>query len=209
MSIPIQALSEPFPATLIKQRKGNFGKKLDYAEAVTVIQRLNDVLEGQWSFSIIGHRIEAEEVIVHGELKIGDEVHQQFGGSLITRKTDTGELISLADDLKAAASDALKKCASSFGVGLYLYKDASSAKSSRPRPEQPSSGNGNTNGNGNGHLTQEMVARLIEQAKEAGFSQADLIGAAKRLYDKALGQLTLVQAQEVVKELNHSKKERA
>jgi len=160
MSIPIKALSEPFAASLIKQCKGNFGKKLDYAEAITVIQRLNDVLEGDWSFTIIGYRIEAEEVIVHGELKVAGEVHQQFGGSSITRKSETGVILSLADDLKAAASDALKKCASAFGVGIYLYKDASPVRASRPRPEPPVRGNDHSNGAG--HLTQEMVGTLLK-----------------------------------------------
>jgi len=203
MTIPIKALSEPFAANLIKQRRGNFGKKLDYAEAITVIQRLNAVMEGAWSFTIIGYRIETEEVIVHGELKIAGEVHQQFGGSSITRNAETGVMLSLADDLKAAASDALKKCASAFGVGLYLYKDSTPVRTPRPRPEPPTRVNGN--GNGNGHLTQEMVGTLLKQGQEAGFSQADLIGAAKRLYDKPLGQLTVVQAQDLVKDLIKSK----
>lgn len=198
MPIPIKELSEPFPDCLIKRRRGNFGKTVEYAEANTVIQRLNDVLQGDWSFLILNYRIEAEEVIVQGELKVADEVHQQFGGSSITRHTDTGVILSLADDLKAAASDALKKCATAYGIGLYLYKDASPVKPARPRPEP-------SNGNGNGHLSQEMVSNLLKQGQEAGFSQADLIGAAKRLYDKPLGQLTVVQAHELVKELNKSK----
>jgi hypothetical protein len=41
MSIPLKELSEPFPTNQIKQRKGNFGQMLDYAEASTLIQRLN------------------------------------------------------------------------------------------------------------------------------------------------------------------------
>src|SRR5436309_3341261 len=32
-------------------------------------------------------------------------------------------LVSLGDDLKAAATDSLKKCATLFGVGLHLYFD--------------------------------------------------------------------------------------
>ena len=191
MPIPIEKLSQPFPPNLIKQRKGNFGKMLDYAESITVVQRLNDVLEGQWSFTIIGYRIEAEEVIVHGELKIGGEVHQQFGGSSITRNSDTSEILSIADDLKAAAADCLKKCASSFGVGLYLYADSAGNKR-----------------NGNGRLTKEMIATLIAQAKEAGFSQADLIKGARKMFSSSLGQLTVTQAQDLVKQLNKSNNER-
>lgn len=47
MSIPLDKLSVAFPDNLIKQRKGNFGGKLDYVESNTVIARLNEVLEGE------------------------------------------------------------------------------------------------------------------------------------------------------------------
>jgi hypothetical protein len=43
--------------------------------------------------------------------------------SQITRKKDSGEVISLGDDLKAAATDALKKAATLLGVGLHLYSE--------------------------------------------------------------------------------------
>jgi len=201
MSIPIKELSVPFPDSKIKRRKGNFGKQVDYAESVTVIQRLNDVLEGQWSFTIIDYRIEAEEVIVHGELKMGGEVHQQFGGSAITRTKEGNAIVSLADDLKAAASDALKKCASSFGVGLYLYCDQPVVKQNSKTPA-PVVQNGN--GNGSVNLTQEQVAGLFNQAKDAGFQQSDVIKQATKLFQKPVGQLSVLQAREVVKTLNKS-----
>ena len=47
----------------------------------------------------------------------------QFGSSRITRAKETGDIISLADDLKAAATDALKKAATLLGVGLHLYRN--------------------------------------------------------------------------------------
>jgi hypothetical protein len=46
-----------------------------------------------------------------------------FGGTAVTLDKD-GRAISIADDLKAAASDALKKCASLFGVALEMYGGA-------------------------------------------------------------------------------------
>ncbi|MBW2014490.1 MAG: hypothetical protein JRI69_12010 [Deltaproteobacteria bacterium] len=39
----------------------------------------------------------------------------------MTRARENGEMVSLADDLKAAATDAIKKCATLMGVGLHLY----------------------------------------------------------------------------------------
>src|SRR5262249_50333675 len=43
--------------------------------------------------------------------------------SQVTRERESGALVSLGDDLKAAATDALKKCATFLGVGLHLYAD--------------------------------------------------------------------------------------
>ena len=91
-----------------------------------MIQRLNDAFEADWSFTITHHEIlkEAEEVIVIGELKAGGIVKSQFGSSRITRAEETGDIISLADDLKATATDALKKAATLLGVGLHLYGES-------------------------------------------------------------------------------------
>jgi hypothetical protein len=109
----------------IKQREGNFGKKLDYIEGHAVIQRLNDAFDGDWSFTITHHEIlkETDEVIVIGQLNADGIVKSQFGSSRITRAKETGDIISLADDLKAAATDALKKAATLLGVGLHLYRN--------------------------------------------------------------------------------------
>jgi hypothetical protein len=57
----------------------------------------------------------------------------QFGKSGITRSTKDNAIVSLGDDLKAAATDALKKCATLFGVGLHLYFD-DGAKQAAPPP---------------------------------------------------------------------------
>ncbi len=80
MSIPMGKLSEPFPPENIKQRQGFFGQTLDYINAATVIQRLNEVLEGEWAFTILDYRIDPDEVIVKGRMKVGGWVREQFGG---------------------------------------------------------------------------------------------------------------------------------
>jgi recombination DNA repair RAD52 pathway protein len=63
-------LEQPFTPAQIKQRKGRNGV-LDYVEGHAVIQRLNDALEGAWSFEIVGHEIREEEVLVVGRLTTG------------------------------------------------------------------------------------------------------------------------------------------
>ncbi len=116
-----QLLENAFSPNQIKQRHGNFGKTLDYIEGHSVIQRLNEAFDGFWSFEIISHDILKDEVIVQGKLSTDGVIKTQFGSSAITRTKGDGAVISLADDLKAAATDSLKKCATLLGVGLYLY----------------------------------------------------------------------------------------
>ena len=118
-----EMLEAPFPPEQVRQRQGNFGNILDYVEAHAVIQRLNDALNSDWSFEITEHHVmkEINEVLVLGRLSTNGISKCQFGSSSITRSKQGGEIISLADDLKAAATDSLKKCASMLGVGLHLY----------------------------------------------------------------------------------------
>jgi hypothetical protein len=107
-------LERPFEPAQIRQRKGRNGV-LDYVEGHSVIARLNEALDGAWSFE--------DEVVVLGRLTAEGIAKMQFGVSQLTREKGTGALVSLGDDLKAAATDALKKCATFLGVGLHLYAD--------------------------------------------------------------------------------------
>jgi hypothetical protein len=153
-----EILEKPFGPEQIKQREGNFGKILDYIEGHTVIQRLNDAFDADWSFTITHHEImqETDEVIVIGQLNAGGIVKSQFGSSRITRAKETGDIISLADDLKAAATDALKKAATLFGVGLHLYRNELPSGGHRNGYSRPNEGgrngvNGNKTNGGNGN----------------------------------------------------------
>ncbi|HOX44558.1 MAG TPA: Rad52/Rad22 family DNA repair protein [Myxococcota bacterium] len=148
------ALQAPFDASVLKTRKGNFGKQLQYVEGNEYLKRLIDVFAGEWSFEIVEHAIHDAEVVVLVRLSAGSVTKMAFGGSSITVHSETGERLSLADDLKAAATDGLKKAATLLGVGLYLYSD------SAPEAKQPkASGNdGNENGgNGNGRTHARTV----------------------------------------------------
>ena len=148
-----EILEKSFGPEQIKQREGNFGKMLDYIEGHSVIQRLNDAFDADWSFTIIQHEIlkETDEILVIGELKAGNVVKTQFGSSRITRARESGDIISLADDLKAAATDSVKKAATLLGVGLHLYRNDHPKKRYRPSaplhdtPPRNKGGNGNEN----------------------------------------------------------------
>ena len=128
-----QLLEHPFDPAQIKQRKGRNGV-LDYVEGHTVVARLNAALDGAWSFEVVAHEVRDHEVLVLGKLTAAGIVKMQFGASQVTRDRETKALISLGDDLKAAATDALKKCATFLGVGLHLYAE----RPLRPEPARPS-----------------------------------------------------------------------
>ncbi len=115
-----EVLVRPFRAEQIKQRKGHHGQTLSYVDVAAVIERLNEAFDHQWSFEIVSHEIQQGEVIVLGKLTAGGITKCAFGGSNIT-VDKVGDVLSLADDLKAAGSDALKKAASMFGIALDLY----------------------------------------------------------------------------------------
>ena len=124
-----QLLEQNFSQEEIKQRDGSFGHTLNYVSGYTVIERLNQAFESLWSFEIVSHEIHQDEVSVIGKLIAEDVVKTQFGSSRITKARDTGDVVSLADDLKSAATDALKKCSTLLGVGLHLYADKASSVS--------------------------------------------------------------------------------
>ena len=89
-------LEKPFEPGQIRQRKGRNGL-LDYVEGHSVIHRLNEALEGAWSFEIVQHEIREEEVVVIGRLSAEGITKMAFGGSKVTRERESGTLISLSD----------------------------------------------------------------------------------------------------------------
>ena len=117
----LDVLTRPFDAGQIKQREGRGGKRLDYIETHAVITRLNEAFGGAWSFEVADYKTMEGEVVVQGRLTAGGQIKEQFGSAAVARSKDSGKPISIGDDLKSAASDALKKCATLFGVGLHLY----------------------------------------------------------------------------------------
>jgi len=174
-----ELLEKPFDKNQIKQREGNFGKMLDYIEGHSVIQRLNDAFDADWSFAVLKHEVlkETDEVIVLGEISAGPIIKTQFGASRITRSRETGDIISLSDDLKAAATDALKKCATLLGIGLHLYNGDKPKRQNNGERNRSNSGSRNTNGgngNGNGRLTGKQYKYIMRLNDGLGRSKAEL-----------------------------------
>ena len=120
-------LNKKTQAKFIKKRVGRGGKYFDYVETGFVIEQLNKAFNNMWDFEIIDKQIGQDKIWVLGKLTVkfitpfGIQTisKSQFGGSDV--KKSNGVVIDIGDDLKAAASDSLKKCASLLGVAKDVY----------------------------------------------------------------------------------------
>ncbi|QQG43354.1 MAG: hypothetical protein HYW45_04150 [Candidatus Daviesbacteria bacterium] len=118
-------ITQKTPKQYIKTRPGPGGIPLSYVEVGYVINMLNQVFGWDWDFRILEEQIGKKQVWVRGELTVRARGHSitkgQFGGADIKFNRISGEPISIADDLKAAGSDCLKKCASMLGIAGDVY----------------------------------------------------------------------------------------
>lgn len=219
-------LEEPFTPEQIKQRKGRNGT-LDYVEGHNVIHRLNEALEGTWSFEIAHHEIREDEVLVLARLSAEGITKMQFGVSQVTREKATGVPVSLGDDLKAAATDALKKCATFLGVGLHLYGDRPLAgrgaalrgphtngngavppAAPQPQPVTGAPGNGQpapAPAKGSG-ATERQLDAIVKVALAKGLKPADLGTMSLRAFNRKPAELTKGEASSLIKELSNLKR---
>ena len=193
-------LTKPFPPEQVKQRPGGHGKMLSYIETHAVISRLNEGCDA-WSFEVTRHEIHEAEVVVLGRLTADGVVKMAFGGSSITRGQD-GEPVSLADDLKAASSDALKKTASLLGVGLELYGGGNG------HGEKNGNGNGHAAGNGSGlfggpdRLTAKQLAAIHAAARRANVTRESLLLLVRNHGKQQLEALSKGEASAIISELS-------
>ena len=227
-----QLLEKPFEPAQIRQRKGRNGM-LDYVEGHSVIHRLNEALDGAWSFEIMQHEIREDEVLVLAKLTAEGITKMNFGVSQVTRERESGALVSLGDDLKAAGTDALKKCATFFGVGLHLYAEkpiggrAPAARGvvappgpiSAPRPPAKApvngtrAGNGGQPGNGrptNGHTNGSITPRQLDAIWKVGQAKGLDPNAVEhmslRVFNRKPEALTHEEGAALIKELSNLKR---
>jgi len=203
-------LEAPFPPEQIRQREGKGGQVLDYVEGSAVIQRLNEGLNGAWSFEVVEYRIHQDlgEVLVLGRLIAGGLVKTQFGSSKLTLHRETIEPVCLGDDLKAAATDALKKAATLLGVGLYLYggqkqENNGEAESSQTEADAASRHSvpvGNRSAHG-GRLTSKQLQLVHKLAEERRVSRNELTLYSQDKYGRVPEFLTKAQASRLIEDL--------
>lgn len=110
------------PREFIKERKARGGKQVKYVEGGYVVSKLNELFGPiNWEFEVLDEQVTDKDVTIRGKLTIKDHVNgysiskTQYGGH------DRDSNIPLGDTKKAAATDALKKCATLFGIALDVY----------------------------------------------------------------------------------------
>ena len=169
------------PKQYIKQRKARGNQTVDYVEIGYVIRQLNLLFGHLWDFEIIEEKVLDDEAIVKGKLSVKSKDMQvvitkmQYGSSEIKRFKESKQPISIGDDLKAAASDSLKKCASLVGIALDVYsgesfstEEAQPQSSTPPPSERVPQGN-----NGNGKADKGSFTAFWSKVYGYGLSQQE------------------------------------
>ena len=180
------------PAALSTLDKG--GARLTYIPIAEVVNRLNSVLD---DFSVIeadAFPAPNDPQWIIGKAKLQATIDGQvrtavgFGGVKVklTRKDQTP--VDLGDEYKGAVSDAIKKAAQLWGVGLYLARSETAATAVYEADEAHAAGYADAT-----HMHQvrgdilRRVAALDDEAKQAVLARIDDAGYRSRT-------LTLEQA---------------
>ena len=128
----IQKFFTETPANKVKERPAKGGGSWKYVEGSYVTQVLNSLFGFMWQFEILTPSDQALDmamktgsIALQGRLKvkIGDEwiTKEQYGRKEVAFKKGTKDPLDFGNDLKAAATDAKKKCASELGLFADVY----------------------------------------------------------------------------------------
>lgn len=124
------------PSNHVYQRKAKGGGTWNYVTGTYVKKVLNLVFGWDWSFEVVEHKVDLQvgQAYVLGKLTVrsqGREIQKmQFGRVDIKfrRQSDHDKSkgiprqpLDVGNDLKAATTDALKKCAAELGIASDVY----------------------------------------------------------------------------------------
>jgi len=115
------------PVEHIYSRPAKGGGQWTFVTGVYVKKILNYVFGFLWDFEVKDKGREGDQVWVLGRLTIKNDqgvamiVKEQFGRADVKFKKGTEIPLDYGNDLKAASTDALKKCASELGIASDIY----------------------------------------------------------------------------------------
>lgn len=113
------------PREIVFQRPVGKGINADYVPGWWFIEQLNALFGYFWDFEIEAQEVGKESCWVRGKLTVKNPdtnltvTKTAFGGSKL--KSQGNPAIDIGDDLKTAATDALKKAATLLGVAADVY----------------------------------------------------------------------------------------
>jgi recombination DNA repair RAD52 pathway protein len=121
----LKQLLKKTPQQYVHTRPAKGGGTWEYVTGGYVRKVLNLMFGWDWSFEILDEKIMHKEAIVKGKLTCNSNgrsiVKMQYGNKDIICRKGTEDPISIGNDLKAAATDALKKCAAELGIAADIY----------------------------------------------------------------------------------------
>jgi len=129
----LKLLLKKTPQHYIRKRPAKGGGEWEYVSGGYIRKVLNLMFGWDWSFEIMEQMVLHGEAIVKGKLTCTSNgrtiIKMQFGNKdIIYKKLQQGETerqpLSIGNDLKAAATDALKKCAAELGIAADIYNKA-------------------------------------------------------------------------------------
>jgi hypothetical protein len=129
------------PSSHIYKRPARGGGEWEYVTGAYIKKVLNYVFAWNWDFEIKDKGVEGDLLWVLGRLTVRVSnttiVKEQFGRADMKKKK-AGGYLDYGNDLKAAATDALKKCASELGIASDIYAKNEFKEISKvefPKPE--------------------------------------------------------------------------
>lgn len=129
------------PRDVVFNRPIRGGANADYVPGWWFVEQLNSLFGHFWDFEILREGIGSKQVWVLGKLTVkspdGKAVTKTaYGGSDIKFKKDTTEIIDIGDDLKAAATDSMKKASTLLGIASDIYGKREVIEQTAPQKSQ-------------------------------------------------------------------------
>ena len=113
------------PDKYVRQRPAKGGGTWAYVSGGYIRKCLNLMFGWDWDFEIISESVYPTQVVVKGKLtaRVNGKaiVKMQYGCKEIMCRKGTDIPLNLGNDLKAAATDSLKKCAAELGIAADIY----------------------------------------------------------------------------------------
>jgi len=121
----LKLILQKTPDKYVHKRPAKGGGEWEYVTGGYVKKCLNLMFGWDWDFEIVDEKIIDGEAIVKGRLTCRSNgkviVKMQYGNKDIVCKKGSTTPLSIGNDLKSAATDALKKCAAEIGIAADIY----------------------------------------------------------------------------------------